>query len=51
MKHLGYGAGYRYAHDDYAARDAGELPPADRLQANLPEALRPRVLRAVAPGR
>jgi putative ATPase len=40
MKHLGYGEGYRYAHDDYAAMDAeGDLPPAVALQSNLPEAL------------
>ncbi len=40
MKHLGYGEGYRYAHDDYAAMEAeGDLPPAVALQSNLPEAL------------
>jgi len=40
MKHLGYGSGYRYAHDDYAAMDAeGEGPPAVALQQNLPDAL------------
>ncbi len=40
MKHLGYGEGYRYAHDDYAAMHAdGDLPPAVALQSNLPEAL------------
>ena len=43
MKHLGYGAGYRYAHDDYAAMEAeGETPPPVALQENLPEALRGR---------
>ncbi|HZO93935.1 MAG TPA: replication-associated recombination protein A [Candidatus Baltobacteraceae bacterium] len=40
MKHLGYGEGYRYAHDDYAAMQAeGDLPPAVALQPNLPESL------------
>jgi putative ATPase len=40
MKNLGYGSGYRYAHDDYAAMDAeGEAPPAVALQQNLPDAL------------
>ena len=40
MKKLGYGGGYRYAHDDYAAMDAeGDAPPAVSLQVNLPEAL------------
>jgi len=40
MRNLGYGEGYRYAHDDYAAMEAeGELPPAVALQSNLPEAL------------
>ncbi len=40
MKHLGYGSGYRYAHDDYAAMDAdGDAPPAVALQQNLPDAL------------
>jgi putative ATPase len=39
-KHLGYGSGYRYAHDDYAAMDAeGAAPPAVVLQQNLPDAL------------
>jgi putative ATPase len=43
MKHLGYGAGYRYAHDDYAAMEAeGDTPPPVALQENLPEALRDR---------
>jgi putative ATPase len=43
MKHLGYGSGYRYAHDDYAAMDAeGDAPPAVVLQQNLPEALQGR---------
>ena len=40
MKHLGYGDGYRYAHDDYAAMNAeGDAPPAVVLQSNLPAAL------------
>ncbi len=40
MRNLGYGDGYRYAHDDYAAMEAeGDLPPAVALQSNLPEAL------------
>ncbi len=43
MKSLGYGAGYKYAHGDYAAANAqGPLPPAGRLQDYLPEALRER---------
>jgi putative ATPase len=43
MKNLGYGGGYRYAHDDYAAMDAeGDSPPAVVLQQNLPEALQGR---------
>lgn len=43
MKHLGYGAGYRYAHDDYAAMEAeGDVPPPVALQENLPEPLRDR---------
>ncbi|HEX3467988.1 MAG TPA: hypothetical protein VHT05_07935, partial [Candidatus Elarobacter sp.] len=43
MKRLGYGEGYRYAHEDYAAMEAeGELPPAVELQSNLPEALEGR---------
>jgi len=43
MKRLGYGAEYRYAHDDYAAMSAeGDGPPAVVLQENLPEALRGR---------
>jgi putative ATPase len=43
MKHLGYGSGYRYAHDDYAAMGAdGDAPPAVVLQQNLPEALQGR---------
>ena len=40
MKKLGYGSGYKYAHDDYAAMDAeGDAPPAVALQQNLPDAL------------
>jgi putative ATPase len=43
MKNLGYGSGYRYAHDDYAAMEAeGDAPPAVVLQQNLPEALQGR---------
>ena len=43
MKNLGFGSGYRYAHDDYAAMEAaGDAPPAVRLQTNLPEALADR---------
>lgn len=43
MEKLGYGAGYRYAHTDYAAMDAaGDRPPSVALQVNLPEALRAR---------
>ena len=43
MRHLGYGAGYRYAHTDYAAMDAqGDSPPAVVLQSNLPDALADR---------
>jgi putative ATPase len=43
MKHLGYGSGYRYAHDDYAGMEAeGDAPPAVVLQQNLPESLRGR---------
>jgi putative ATPase len=37
MRKLGYGAGYRYAHDDYASMEAGELPPPERLQSYLPD--------------
>ena len=40
MRRLGYGAGYKYAHDEYAARNAaGDRPPAVVLQSNLPSAL------------
>jgi putative ATPase len=43
MKNMGYGSGYRYAHDDYAAMNAeGDAPPAVRLQTNLPDALAER---------
>jgi putative ATPase len=39
-RRLGYGAGYRYAHTDYAAMDAaGDAPPAIVLQSNLPTPL------------
>ena len=45
MKSLGYGAGYKYAHDhthDWVPRTAeeAEMPPPTRLQDDLPEALR-----------
>ncbi|MCX6021555.1 MAG: replication-associated recombination protein A [Chloroflexi bacterium] len=40
MKSMGYGQDYRYAHTDYQAQsDGGDLPPAERLQAYLPENL------------
>ena len=40
MRGLGYGANYRYAHDEYASGGAtGELPPAERLEPYLPENL------------
>jgi putative ATPase len=40
MRRLGYGAGYKYAHTEYAALDAaGDGPPAIILQSNLPAAL------------
>jgi putative ATPase len=43
MQKLGYGGGYRYAHEDYAFAGAtGDLPPADRLEDYLPENLRER---------
>ena len=43
MRNLGYGAGYRYAHTDYAALEAsGDSPPAVVLQSNLPAALEGR---------
>jgi putative ATPase len=43
MQRLGYGAGYRYAHDDYSfAGASGDLPPAERLEEYLPENLRDR---------
>lgn len=43
MRNLGYGAGYRYAHADYAALDAaGQSPPPVVLQSNLPAALEHR---------
>ena len=43
MRTLGYGSGYRYAHDDYAFTGAaGDLPPSERLEAYLPEALADR---------
>jgi putative ATPase len=43
MRKLGYGTGYRYAHEDYAFAGArGDLPPAQRLEEYLPENLRER---------
>jgi putative ATPase len=41
MKSLGYGKGYRYAHTDYAAmaEDGSDRPPAERLQAYLPDSI------------
>jgi putative ATPase len=43
MRRLGYGAGYRYAHTEYAAMDAdGDGPPPIILQSNLPVALEAR---------
>jgi len=40
MRNLGYGRDYKYAHDDYARlAHTGDLPPAERLQAYLPENL------------
>ncbi len=43
MEELGYGEGYRYAHDDYAVMgEGGDLPPAQRLQSYLPDSLRNR---------
>jgi putative ATPase len=40
MRQLGYGKGYQYAHDAYAALDAtGDSPPAVVLQSNLPPSL------------
>jgi putative ATPase len=43
MRKLGYGQGYRYAHEDYAFAGAtGDLPPAERLEQYLPENLRDR---------
>ena len=43
MRGLGYGANYRYAHDDYASAGAsGGLPPSERLEAYLPANLADR---------
>jgi putative ATPase len=43
MRKLGYGGGYRYAHEDYAFAGAtGNLPPSERLEAYLPENLKDR---------
>ncbi len=44
MKNLGYGADYKYAHDEYATMNHdGTLPPAAQLQAYLPENIAQRV--------
>jgi putative ATPase len=49
MRALGYGEGYRYAHEDYAFAGAtGALPPAERLEQYLPDALAERAY--FAPG-
>jgi putative ATPase len=43
MRKLGYGSGYRYAHDDYAFAGAtGALPPSERLEQYLPANLAER---------
>ncbi|HZT11220.1 MAG TPA: replication-associated recombination protein A, partial [Candidatus Baltobacteraceae bacterium] len=43
MKSLGYGREYRYAHGEQAYKaHTGELPPAQRLQAYLPDNLAQR---------
>ncbi len=43
MRGLGYGKGYRYAHDDYAFAGAGGTrPPSERLEPYLPENLQQR---------
>ena len=43
MRSLGYGRDYKYAHDAYKEKGArGALPPAERLEAYLPENLRDR---------
>jgi putative ATPase len=43
MRELGYGATYRYAHDEYAGMEAGSsLPPVLRLEEYLPENLQGR---------
>ena len=43
MRTLGYGRDYKYAHVDYARmKHAADLPPAEQLQAYLPENLRER---------
>ena len=42
MRSLGYGRGYRYAHADYAQMEGGALPPAERLEAYLPDGLAAR---------
>lgn len=44
MKNLGYGAHYKYAHDEYASmKHERALPPAGQLQAYLPENILQRV--------
>ena len=41
MRKLGYGDGYRYAHAaEGASETSGDLPPAERLEAYLPENVR-----------
>jgi putative ATPase len=44
LKNLDYGKQYKYAHDYYKAMplDDPERPPAEQLQAYLPESLRGR---------
>ncbi|MBV9277688.1 MAG: replication-associated recombination protein A [Candidatus Eremiobacteraeota bacterium] len=43
MRTLGYGRDYKYAHVDYARMEhAADLPPAEQLQAYLPENLKER---------
>ena len=43
MRSLGYGRDYKYAHDSYKEQGArGGLPPAERLEAYLPENLHDR---------
>jgi putative ATPase len=44
MRGLGYGSGYRYAHDDYSrlAQAGSARPPSEKLEEYLPNALRDR---------